>query len=328
MTRANDTPSSVPARTDPRSPLQQEEDITVVEETPWQQALRYANRADPYPLYAELRKAVVSEGLWRALLDHTRRNQDSLAHVVSKALAEYLRVAHHTLYQVSTATALVEGIYQGAVCVGTLREHGDLGLGTFEDLDGEMVVVDGQFYQVRSDGSVRKCGDDVLSPFAAVTRFAPETQFRLPECAGLSQLNAQFDALRHSDNVFFALRVDGHFDYVHTRAMCRTREGVPLVQAAAVQPEFEFHDVTGTLVGFWTPEYAKTLNVPGYHLHFVSADRKKGGHLLQCRGQDLRLQIQREATLAVALPETEDFLKADLRRDPTADLARAEGEKK
>jgi acetolactate decarboxylase len=271
---------------------------------------------------------VVSEGLWRALLDHTRRNQVSLAHVVSKALAEYLRVAHHTLYQVSTATALVEGIYQGAVRVGTLREHGDLGLGTFEDLDGEMVVVDGQFYQVRSDGSVRECGDDVLSPFAAVTRFAPETQFRLPECAGLSQLNAQFDALRHSDNVFFALRVDGHFDYVHTRAMCRTREGVPLVQAAAVQPEFEFHDVTGTLVGFWTPEYAKTLNVPGYHLHFVSADRKKGGHLLQCRGQDLRLQIQREATLALALPETEDFLKADLRRDPTADLARAEGEKK
>jgi acetolactate decarboxylase len=63
--------------------------------------------------------------------------------IVSKALADYLEVAHHTLYQVSTATALVEGIYQGAVRVGTLREHGDLGLGTFEDLDGEMVIVDG-----------------------------------------------------------------------------------------------------------------------------------------------------------------------------------------
>jgi acetolactate decarboxylase len=150
----------------------------------------------------------------------------------------------------------------------------------------------------------------------------------LGQCPDLSHLTARFDALRHSDNVFFALRVDGYFDYVHTRAMCRTEEGVPLVQAAAIQPEFEFHDVSGALVGFWTPEYAKTLNVPGYHLHFLSADRTKGGHLLQCRGANLRLQIQREAVIALALPEAEDFLRADLSRGPAADLARAEGEKK
>src|SRR5271167_2329824 len=117
----------------------------------------------------------LSTGLWALLQEHSQRTRQPVALVVSKALAGYFDVVHHTLYQVSTATALVEGIYQGAVRVGTLREHGDLGLGTFEDLDGEMVVVDGQFFQVRSDGSVRECGDDVLSPFAAVTRFAPET---------------------------------------------------------------------------------------------------------------------------------------------------------
>jgi acetolactate decarboxylase len=174
-------------------------------------------------------------------------------------LAEYLQVAHHTLYQVSTSTALFEGIYQGAMRVGNLREHGDLGPGTFENLDGEMVVLDGRFFQVRFDGSVRECGDEVLSPFAVVTRFAPETKVKLPKCPDLSHLTARFDALRESDNVCFALRVDGHFDYVHTRAMCRTTEGVPLVQAVAVQPEFEFHDLSGTLVGFWTPEYAEGL---------------------------------------------------------------------
>jgi len=236
--------------------------------------------------------------------------------------------SHHTLYQVSTATALVQGIYQGAVRVGTLREHGDLGLGTFENLDGEMVIVDGQFFQARSDGSVRECNDDVLSPFAVITRFAPLAAVTLTQDPDLSHLSSGFDRLRHSDNIFFALRVDGHFDYVHARAMCRTKEGVPLVEAAAVQPEFEFRDVEGTLVGFWTPEYAKALNVPGYHLHFVSADRTRGGHLLQCRGAGLRLQIQREGDYHIALPETEDFLKADLRRDPAADLAKAEGEKK
>jgi acetolactate decarboxylase len=268
----------------------------------------------------------ISPGLWRALLDYAERTQEPLAHLVSKALAEYLQVSHHTLYQVSTAIALVEGIYQGAVRVGTLREPGDLGLGTFEQLDGEMVIVDGHFFQVRSDGSVQECDDDVLSPFAVVTRFAPEAAVTLDQCPDMSHLTSRFDGLRQSDNVFFALRVDGHFDYVHTRAMCRTAEGVPLVQAA-VQPEFEFHEVPGTLVGFWTPAYAKTLNVPGYHLHFVSHDRQSGGHLLQCRGANLRLQIQREGDYRIALPETEDFFRADLRRDPAADLAKAEGEK-
>src|SRR6266852_2306432 len=136
----------------------------------------------------------ISPGLWRALVDHAQLAHEPLAHVVSKALAEYLQVAHHTLYQVSTATALVEGIYQGAVRVGTLREHGDLGLGTFEDLDGEMVVVDGRFFQVRSDGSVRECVDYVLSPFAVITRFAPEPSVMLDQCPDMSHLTSRFDA--------------------------------------------------------------------------------------------------------------------------------------
>jgi len=272
-------------------------------------------------------ETLISQGLWRALLEHAKRMREPLAHVVSKALADFLQVSHHTLYQVSTSTALVEGIYQGAVRVGTLREHGDLGLGTFENLDGEMVVVDGQFFQVRGDGSVRECGDDDLSPFAVITRFEPDVDTTLDRCPDLSHLTARSDGLRNSENLFFALRVDGHFDYVHTRAMCRTSEGVPLVEAAAVQPEFEFRDVSGTLVGFWTPEYARALNVPGYHLHFLSTDRRQGGHLLQCRGTGLRLRMQREGEFRIALPETEDFLKANLRRDPAADLDKAEKER-
>ena len=273
-------------------------------------------------------KTTIARGLWQALLDHSARMREPVAHVVSQALADYLQVSHHTLYQVSTATALVEGVYQGAVRVGTLREHGDLGLGTFENLDGEMVVVDGRFFQVRGDGSVQECDDEVLSPFAVVTHFAPDVELSLDHCPDFAHLQSQFDALRKSDNLFYALRVEGHFEYVHTRAMCKTKEGVPLVEAAAVQPEFENRDVSGTLVGFWTPEYARTLNVPGYHLHFLSHDHQCGGHLLQCRGSVLRLQLQGEGDYRIALPETEDFLKADLRGDPSADLAKAESEKK
>ena len=214
------------------------------------------------------------------------------------------------------------------MAVGDLRKHGNLGLGTFENLDGEMVIVDGHFFQVRSDGSVGEVRDDVLSPFATVTDFTPDASSTLADCPDLAHLTALFDTLRQSDNVFFALRVDGKFDYIHTRAMRRTQEGVPLLEAAAVQPEFEFRKIQGTLVGFWTPEYARTLNVPGYHLHFISADRAHGGHLLQCRGSNLRLQIQLEGNFHIALPETQDFLKADLKRDPTKALAQAEGERK
>ena len=273
-------------------------------------------------------KCTLSAGLLEHLQKLALQNHQSISHVVSQALAQYFGVAHHTLYQVSTASALVEGIYQGAVRVGTLREHGDIGLGTFEDLDGEMVIVDGRFFQVRCDGSVREVGDDVLSPFAVITRFASQHTVMLDQCPDLGHLTQRFDKLRHSDNVFFALRVDGRFQHVHARAMCRTEEGVPLVRAAAVQPEFEFHDISGTLVGFWSPAYARTFSVPGYHLHFVSDDRTCGGHVLQCRGTNLRLQVQSEGEYQIALPETEDFLKADLSRDPTADLAQAEGEKK
>jgi len=127
------------------------------------------------------------------------------------------------------------------VQVAALREHGNLGLGTFESLDGEMIVVDGHFFQVRSDGSVKEVQDNVLSPFAAVTAFCPDLSSTLDNCPDLSYLTSQFDALRQSDNFFFALRVDAD---IHARAMRRTKEGVPLVQAAAVQPEFEFNNIS------------------------------------------------------------------------------------
>ena len=266
----------------------------------------------------------ISHGLWQALQRHHATTGESLGHIVRTALAEYLQVSHRTLFQVSTSAALVQGVYQGAVRVGTLREHGDHGLGTFEQLDGEMVVVDGRCFQVRSDASVHEVADDVLSPFAVVTHFVPQDTLQLDDCPDLAHLMATFDRLRHTDNCFFAVRVDGHFDYVKTRAMCKTAEGVPLVVAAAHQPEFTYENLAGTLVGFWTPEYAKTVNIPGYHLHFLSHDHQHGGHLLQCRGRQLRLQIQREGVFSIAMPETEDFLKADLRQDPSADLERAE----
>ncbi|HLH75750.1 MAG TPA: acetolactate decarboxylase [Candidatus Binataceae bacterium] len=266
------------------------------------------------------------DSLWHALNERACRDGEPVSHLVAHAVAQFLEVNHATIFQVSTSSALVEGVYQGAVRVGKLREHGNLGLGTFDHLDGEMVVVDGEFYQVRADGTVSRAADDMLSPFAVVTDFAPDHEAALARCASLTELTAAFDSLRDSPNFFFALRADGRFERVHTRAMCRSEEGVPLAEAAAHQPEFEFGPVEGTLVGFWAPQYTKTLNVPGYHLHFVDRERGRGGHLLECSSGALELKCQRVTGLTVALPETADFIKADFSRDPSAALAYAEQE--
>jgi acetolactate decarboxylase len=266
----------------------------------------------------------LSNSLWDAIQRQQRDTGEPVDHIIRAAIAGHLGVEHATLFQVSTSSALVEGIYKGAVSVGQLREHGDFGLGTFEGLDGEMVAFDGYFYQVRSDGTVRIAADSDLSPFAAVTHFKSQQFIDVPECAELGALLARLDSLRESSNVFYAIRIDGSFPFMHTRAMCKSEEGTPLVVAAAHQPEFRMNGVTGTLVGFWSPDYVKTLEVPGYHLHFITDDRSAGGHLMECSGRNLRVGIEQVSELRVALPENEEFLKADLSRDPGADLDRAE----
>jgi acetolactate decarboxylase len=259
-----------------------------------------------------------------ALDELARTSGAPVDHLVERALAEYLGVEHHTLYQVSTAGALVEGVYQGAVSVGMVREHGDFGLGTFEDLDGEMVVLDGHVFRVSSSGDVHEVPDDATTPFAVVTRFGNPDTVELDTVYDLATLTAAVDGMRDSANVFFAVRVDGRFDTVHVRAACRTASGVPLAVATEHQAEFELGPVDGTMVGFWSPPYASGVEVAGYHLHFLDRSRTAGGHVLDCSGRGLRVRVEEESDVHLALPDTAAFRAADLTRDPTADLDRAE----
>jgi acetolactate decarboxylase len=269
-------------------------------------------------------RARVDAAVLAALHEQAGASGAPVDHLVERALAEFLGVQHHTLYQVSTAGALVEGVYQGAVSVGLVREHGDFGLGTFEDLDGEMVVLDGRVFRVGADGTVGEVDDDARTPFAVVTRFGDPAPLIVERVGGIGDLADALDQMRRSANVFFAVRVDGQFDAVHVRAACRTAPGVPLAVATEAQAEFELGAVHGTMVGFWSPPYASGVEVAGYHLHFLTADRRAGGHVLDCRGTDLTVRIQEESDVHLALPDTSAFRDADLTRDPTADLDRAE----
>ena len=280
-------------------------------------AARYVARMPE--LHARVDAAVLA-----ALRDQAQASGAPVDHLVERALAEFLGVEHHTLYQVSTAGALVEGVYQGAVSVGVVREHGDFGLGTFEDLDGEMVMLGGHVFRVGSDGAVGEVRDDARTPFAVVTRFGDPPAVTVDARGGFADLTAAIDGLRRSANVFVAVRVDGRFHAVHVRAACRTAPGVPLAVATEQQAEFELAAVTGTMVGFWSPPYASGVEVAGYHLHFLTDDRRAGGHVLDCRGAQLTLRLQEESDVHLALPDTTAFRGADLTHDPTADLDRAE----
>lgn len=257
-------------------------------------------------------QTTVSDALWAAI----RARADSLGQpvrqVVQDALAEALDVQHHSMFQVSTSGALIEGLYQGAMTVGDLRRHGDTGLGTFEELDGEMILVDGHCFQARGDGSVTEVSDDTLTPFATVVAFSPDETVSLSDIGSFDDLTARLDGLRTSDNDFFAWRITGHFDELRLRAACRHASGTPLVEAVADQSVFECHDITATIVGFWSPPFSQAIAIPGYHLHAVSKDRTSAGHVFDLRAPEVVAEVHRVSDLHVALPETEAFLRADL----------------
>ena len=266
----------------------------------------------------------ISKPLQRALEALTNETGEPIPQLVADALSHGFGISLHTLFQVSTSGALVQGVYERAVSSNFLLNYGDFGLGTFENLDGEMVVLDGAIYQVRSDGKVLKVVDDVGTPFAVVTHFVADQDQTIENASSFKNLTKACDRYRDSDNLFYAFRIDGHFGHVHTRAMRETLDGLPLAKAAAIQPEFEFTDVDGTLVGIWAPQFSSALNVAGYHFHFLSEDRTKGGHLLECSGRDLRVRVERLNDFHLSLPESEEFLRADLTKDASKDLAYAE----
>jgi acetolactate decarboxylase len=261
----------------------------------------------------------------KAALDaEVARTNRTLSSVVTTALSGYLGVPVHTLFQVSISGALVAGVYDREVSVKSILEHGDFGLGTFANLDGEMVVLDGRVYQVQGTGRVSEAGLDAGAPFAVVTRFSPQTQVETEPVASFKDLQGRCDEHRKSGNIFYAIRLDGHFRRVRTRAVNPPQPGTRLVDAARAQTEFNFRDVDGTLIGLWSPGFSSAFSISGYHFHFLSRDRQHGGHLLDVEAGPLQLKIEALTDFHLALPESEAFLKADLGKNTAEELAYAE----
>jgi len=229
------------------------------------------------------------------------------------------------LYQTSTMDALMAGLYDGRMTIGELAKHGDFGLGTFNRLDGEMVVMDGIVYQVTSDGVAHKAAGAMTTPFAAVT-FLDHDQTTASEVErDLAALEEYMDRTLPSKNVFYAIRIDGMFTHVKTRSVPRQSKPYrKLVDVVARQPIHELTDVKGTIVGFRCPYYVTGVNVPGYHMHFLSADRRRGGHLLDCTVKSATVTVDVTPQFELSLPQNKEFYDADFGASTQKDLEKVE----
>jgi len=247
-------------------------------------------------------------------------------------------IAHHSatatddsrsaeVFQTSTMSALLDGVYDGDVTIEELLRHGDFGLGTFNRLDGEMVVLDGECYHLRADGTATKADRADRTPFAAVTHFTPSITLTVDAPTSRTRVLALIDDAVDSPNLIYAIRVTGAFSTVHTRTVkAQTPPYPPLTEASDGQAVKTFDHVDGVLVGFRTPEFEQGISVAGYHLHFLDADRTSGGHVLDFTLDAGHVEISTASELHLRLPTSGAFLHAHLAgEDVSAQIHHAEG---
>jgi len=229
-------------------------------------------------------------------------------------------LAGDTLVQVSTIDALVQGIYDGGVTIGELRKSGDFGIGTLDDLDGEMLAMDGVFYQITSDGKVHIVPDKAETPFSAVSFFKSDLEIALNPAPSLAALQSLLDQKLPSANLFYAFRITGNFSSISLRSVPKQAPPYPaLTEVVKHQARFDLKNCHGTLIGFRCPTFVKGVNVPGYHFHFIAADHSAGGHVLDGTLSAGVARVQLLQTVQIELPRTPPTTRP-IERDRSGEL--------
>ena len=187
-----------------------------------------------------------------------------------------------TVYQLSTIGSLIAGNYDGFQTAEVLKQHGDFGIGTFDALDGELVMIDGTIYKIKDTGKAELVPDSITMPFAAVTFFDKDYSLEIKDIKDYKTLSAKLDKSIINKNNFYAFRIDGTFAFLKLRSVPKQEKPYPILSKVTEnQPTFEHTNIKGSLIGYWCPDYIGSINVPGYHFHFISEDRTIGGHLLE-----------------------------------------------
>ncbi len=213
------------------------------------------------------------------------------------------------IFQYSLFTALANSIYDGNFTVADVKEKGDLGLGTYNGLDGEMIVCNGKVYQFLANGTVQQPKNTELVPFTILKFFEADKKLVKDEVTDFPEMKNYIESELSSPNYIYALKIKGTFS--HLKCGSAEKQEKPyvntLADAIADRPTFEWENITGTMVGFWFPEYVGGVNIPGFHLHFISDDETKAGHVLEFQASKLEIGIDESYDFQFVLPETDDF---------------------
>ena len=216
------------------------------------------------------------------------------------------------IYQVSTLQALALGYSRAVISAGELLKEGDTGLGTFEDVNGEMIVMDGHCYRADQNGNVTVVEPETGVPFAAVAKLYGEQQFALKDIKDIDSLRKELT--RKIEEVFglnsmHIVRIDGEFEMVNARSEASYRSHhITLKEVLGrTQKSFIYENIRGSLVGVYFPDYLDGINMPGWHLHFLSEDRSKGGHVFDVCIRDGTAKADKISNIYMNLPEDAAF---------------------
>ena len=219
-----------------------------------------------------------------------------------------------TLFQHSTIGALMAGMFEGTFPIEELLQKGNIGIGTFHGLDGELVLIDGTAYQVKVDGAVLETNLPKHIPYAAVTHFDGENALEITSHHTKDEFQEEMVKAFATENTFQAIKATGTFNNMFCRSVAKQEEPYPrLVEVAKDQAEFRREMVEGTLVGFYTPEAYGTVAVPGFHLHFLSQDKDYGGHVLEFEVEKADIQWDTMETLEQHFPlRNKTFMSSEI----------------
>jgi alpha-acetolactate decarboxylase len=193
-------------------------------------------------------------------------------------------------------------------------------------MDGEMVLIDSNAYQLRGDGTTPEVTPSTKVPFAMVSRFAPELSkfIKVQNKAGLEEEIAR--SLPAAKNAFVLVKLQGQFKSMKIRAIhAQSFPGEPLTELTAHQMIKEFHDVKGTVVGLRSPRWSVGLSVVGLHVHFINMERTLGGHILEMTAEeDVLLSTAVCNKFHLQLPDSKEFGARELKVDEVG-IKKAEG---
>ncbi|MEA2152470.1 MAG: acetolactate decarboxylase [Solirubrobacteraceae bacterium] len=225
----------------------------------------------------------------------------------------------HELFQTSTVQALLAGAFDGDVTLAEILEHGDLGLGTLNGLDGELIVLDGQAWKAELDCTLSRPDPSSKTPYAVVVAFSPGEPVALAGPFGEAQLEAHLGERVSRATRPTAIRIDGRFEEVHVRSVPRQRPPYrPLAEVIAQQQVSVLRDVSGTMMGFCFPDALDGIEMVGSHLHFLTDDRTRGGHVLSYTLSDAIARLDGATRLHVELPEAVAIPRHGFSLDQTA----------